>query len=653
MQTQSEIGSTPKSVRCSPALPLISREQQEATLHAALSRVASILTPPPKQTVSEWADANRRLSRESSAEPGQWRTDRAPFQRGIMDAVTDPTIREIWGMKSAQIGWTEILGNVIGFHVDRDPAPLLLVQPTLEMAEAWSKDRLAPMVRDTPVLAAKIADPRARDSGNTLLHKTFAGGHITLAGANSPAGLASRPIRVVMFDEVDKFPSSADSHGDPISLGAKRTTTFWNRKIIAGSTPTIKGASRIEAGFEASDQRFFFVPCLHCGEHQRLVWSQVHWQEGRPETAVYVCAHCGCELQDTDKLEMLRRGEWRATRPSTGIAGFHISELYSPWVTWAEMARAFLAKKGLPETLQSFVNESLGETWEDRGEALDTAGLASRREAYTPASLPSGVLLLTRGTDVQDDRLESTLWGWGRDGEKWRIKHDVLRGSPGGTGAGTVWADHDLLLAEQFQTDDGRTLVCEACGVDSGGHFTEQVYTYCASRKARRVWAIKGVGGPGRLAWPKRASRGGKKRWDVWPVGVDTIKDVLYGQLRYAREAGPGYTHFDASTDEAYLDQLTSETLVYRQVNGRRVKAWKPRNSGVKQEALDCWVYAFAVMIGRGGQQLLSARDRHRVLHVATDTQAPALDAPAQAQPFNAPRRLPLPRRRGSWVRRW
>src|SRR5882672_4269896 len=279
-------------------------------------RVAARVAPPPSLTVSQWADAHRRLSSESSAEPGEWHTSRAPYQRGLMDAVADPAIREIWVMKAAQIGWTEILNNVIGFHIDQDPAPILLVQPNLEMAEAWSKDRLAPMIRDTPALRGKIADPRARDTGNTLLHKTFAGGHLTIAGANSPAGLASRPIRIVLFDEVDKFPSSAGAEGDPISLGKKRSTTFWNRKMLAGSTPTIKGSSRVEEGFEASDQRYYFVPCPHCQEFQRLTWPQVRWPEGRPEAAVYVCQHCGAEISEAQKPAMILAGEWRASKPS-------------------------------------------------------------------------------------------------------------------------------------------------------------------------------------------------------------------------------------------------------------------------------------------------------------------------------------------------
>ncbi len=300
-----------------------------------------VLRPPPRLTVSQWADEYRRLSPESAAEPGRWRTDRAPYQRGIMDAVNDPTVREIVVMKSAQVGWTEILGNIVGFHVDRDPAPILLIQPTLEMAEAWSKDRLAPMVRDTPALKGKIKDARSRDSGNTLLHKQFPGGHVTIAGANSPAGLASRPIRVVLCDEVDRYPPSAGTEGDPISLARKRSTTFWNRKLLMGSTPTVKDASRIEAAFLASDQRYFLVPCPHCGTEDRLRWQHVRWPEGRPEEAHYVCPHCGAVIEDTDKLRMLESGRWEASTEFNGVAGFHLSELYSPWVTFGAMARAF------------------------------------------------------------------------------------------------------------------------------------------------------------------------------------------------------------------------------------------------------------------------------------------------------------------------
>jgi len=333
-----------------------------------------------------------------------------------MDAVSDAFVREIWVQKSAQVGWTEILNNVIGYYVDQDPSPILMVQPTEEVAVDWSRDRLAPMIRDTPCLRGKFSDERTRATANTLRHKTFPGGLLAVAISNSPASLASKPIRIALFDEVDKYPISAKQAGDPLSLGRVRTKTFWNRKILAGSTPTVKGSSRVEKGFETSDQRYYFVPCPHCNEFQRLVWAQVKWSEFglTPEQAVYQCVHCAASIEENAKADMLARGEWRASKPFNGIAGFHISELYSPWSSWGQMARDFLDKKAFPETLQQWINEALGETWEDSGEKLEPIGLMERRESYTAASIPAGVQLLTVGTDVQDDRLEVFLYGWAR-----------------------------------------------------------------------------------------------------------------------------------------------------------------------------------------------------------------------------------------------
>jgi phage terminase large subunit GpA-like protein len=566
-----------------------------------------------------------------------------------MDAISDPSVKEVWVMKSAQVGWTEILNNVIGYHVDQDPAPMLLVQPTLEMAEAWSKDRLAPMIRDTPALRDKIADAKARDSGNTLLHKSFTGGRLTIAGANSPAGLASRPIRIVLFDEVDRFPTSAGSEGDPISLGMKRARTFWNRKVLAGSTPTIKGSSRVEIGYEQSDQRHFVAQCPHCDEFQRLVWANVRWPDGQPEEAVYVCQHCGAEIDEAGRLEMILRLDVRAAKRFDGIAGFHVNELYSPWTSLADMATGFLKSKRLPETLQTWINTSLGETWEDAGETLDANSLLARRESYTSDSLPPGAQVITMGTDVQDDRLECVVWAWGADEEAWRVAHVVLRGDPGGQ---SLWDDHDALLDRRYRTDDGRELIVEATAVDSGGHFTEQVYRYCAKRSRRRVWAIKGVGGPGRLAWPKKASR--VKRGHVYPVGVDTVKEVLYGRLKKVSAPGPGYLHFDADTTEEWFEQLTSETVVYRVTQGRRVRLWRPRKTGIRQEALDATVYAYCALQGRGGADLLRTRAERPWTAPPAPAHAAAGDAPppAVAQKPAPPRQSWVGNRKGSWFRR-
>lgn len=570
-----------------------------------------------------------------------------------MDAACDAAVREIWVQKSAQVGWTEILNNVIGYFVDQDPSPILIVQPTEEVAVDWSRDRLAPMIRDTPCLRAKFTEERTRTTANTLRHKTFKGGLLAVAISNSPSSLASKPIRVALFDEVDKYPVSAKQAGDPFSLGKKRTTTFWNRKIMAGSTPTIKGVSRVERGFETSDQRYYFVPCPHCDEFQRLVWAQVRWPEGQPQEAVYVCVHCGVALAETDKAEMLRRGEWRASKPFSGVAGFHISELYSPWSTWAEVAVAFLAAKRLPETLQQWTNEALGETWEETGQVVEPEGLLARREPYDVTELPPGVLMLTVGGDVQDDRVEIQLLGWGADEECWPIEQAIIRGDPGDR---KLWAEVDDYLKRKYRTEDGRQLVVEASAFDSGGHHTQAVYDYCVARRRFRVWAIKGQAGAGRLAWPKRSSRVAKSRVPLFVIGVDTIKATLYGRLEKVAGPGPGYIHIPASFDDELCKQLTSEVRVRVYVKGRPVTAWKPRAQGVRQEAQDCWVYGYAAMIGRGGAGLLARRAASKPEPVADEPEpepVPPVPVVTQPSPFDRPRRPAAPMHRSNWVKGW
>jgi phage terminase large subunit GpA-like protein len=573
-----------------------------------------------------------------------------------MDAFHDPAVREIWVMKSAQVGYTEALNNILGYFVDQDPAPVLVVQPTLEMAEAWSKDRLAPMIRDTRCLAEKIADPKARDSGNTLLHKRFTGGQMTIAGANSPAGLASRPIRVVLFDEVDKYPASAGAEGDPISLGKKRTTTFWNAKVFAGSTPSVKGSSRIEDGFLSGDQRYYFVPCPHCDEYQKLVWDQVRWDEGDPKSAHYVCIHCGAVLEDSDKQAMLMRGEWRATQDFKGIASFHIWEAYSAFTTFEKLSREFLEARILPHTLQTWVNSVKGETWEDHGATLEAGPLADRCEPYTTSAIPQGVTLITAGVDVQDDRLEVFVYGWGANEEAWFLDHKVIRGDPG---QDAMWDDLDQYRKQAWPIEDGRRLLIEACAVDSGGHFTQNVYRYCAKRKHQRVWAIKGMGGAGKLAWPKLAKRAGGTRGNVFVIGVDTIKSLLYGRLRM-KQPGPGFIHYPIGCDKAFFEQLTSETEQVKVVQGRRVRFWKPKVKESRQEALDGTVYAYAALLGRGVEVL---GQRSRMPRQAIP-KAPDADTPIETviEPVQPPgpvpaRQAPRPsgfinRPKGSWFNR-
>ncbi|WP_417905277.1 phage terminase large subunit family protein [Candidatus Tisiphia endosymbiont of Micropterix aruncella] len=297
-------------------------------------KIAKLVAPPPKLSVSQWADNYRKLSSESSAEPGSWHTSKTPYQREIMDAVNDPKIEMIVVMSSAQVGKTEVINNIVGYHIHQDPAPMLIVQPTEKLAESWSTDRLTPMLRDSEVFKNLVKDPKSRDSGNKILYKRFPGGHITMAGSNSPSSLASRPVRIVLCDEVDRYPASSGSEGDPVNLAKKRATTFWNRKIILTSTPTIKYFSRIELAYLQSDQRRYYVPCKLCGEYQTLKWSQVRWPKDKPEEAHYVCEVNGCILHDNDKMSMLQRGKWisEAQGESNNIAGFHLSEIYSPYV---------------------------------------------------------------------------------------------------------------------------------------------------------------------------------------------------------------------------------------------------------------------------------------------------------------------------------
>jgi phage terminase large subunit GpA-like protein len=493
---------------------------------------------------------------------------------------------------------TEFLLNIVGFYIHQDPSPIMLLQPTLDMAESFSKDRLAPMVRDTPALQGKIADARARDSGNTLLHKKFPGGQITMAGANSPASLASRPIRVVMCDEVDRYPMSAGTEGDPVSLAKKRTATFWNRKVVLVSTPTIAGVSRIEAAFNQSDQRRYHVPCPHCDHLHTLSWRNVVFDPEHPRQAQMVCPSCGSMIADQDKPQMLARGKWIATAPHTGVAGFHLNELYSPWRRFGDVVADFVAAKDFPEKLKTWVNTSLGEVWEDReGDAVDADSLMARKGTWTEDALPADTVAVFVGADTQDDRLEATRVAV-LPGLRLRIiSHHVMTGSPAEP---AVWQQMDAILSEVLKTEDGRTVTVHAACIDAGGHHASAVLDYCEKRRGRRVWAIRGRAGPNPI-WPKRYSRSQKhKNKHQWMIGVDTAKDWTHSAFAVTNPDMPHHIAFsaDISLDERYFRQLTEERRSIRyDKQGRPVRTWKAR-PGARVEAGDCLTYAVAALHG-------------------------------------------------------
>ena len=545
-------------------------------------------TPPKNLKISDWADHYRKLSPESSAEAGQWRTDRAEYQREIMDAFNDPDIQRIIFMKSAQVGATEILLNVIGYYIDQDPAPMLIMQPTLQMAQAFSKDRLATMIRDSEKIRHCVKDARSRDSGNTVLSKKFAGGNLNIVGSNSAAGLASRPIRIVLADETDRYEQSAGAEGDPISLATKRTTTFWNKKIYMCSTPTIKGLSRIETAFEESDKRYYHVPCPECNVKQVLKWKNVVWEEDKPETANYACGECGAVIDESKKQWMLKHGEWIASEPKSDTAGFHISELYSVWSTWADMAKSFLEAKKNPEMLKTWINTALGESWEEQGEAVEYDTLLARRLNYDYSTIPEDVLVLTAGVDTQKDRLELQLVGWGKNYEAWVCDYKIFWGDPN---AMNVWNDLDNYLKKRFKTESERSIPISCCTIDSGGHHTNMVYQFTKPRQARRIFAVKGLSVAGKPI-ANRPSYVGKNKAALYGIGTDSAKEAIFARL--STEPDTTTLHFCSDLDEEYFKQLTAEKRITKFVRGRKTLAWKqvrPRN-----EALDTLVYNFAAI---------------------------------------------------------
>lgn len=563
----------------------------------------SVFAPPPDLTVSQWADKERRLSPESSSEPGSWDTDRAPYQREIMDIVNDPSVDEGVMMTSSQVGKTEIINNIVGYFVDQDPAPMLIVQPTLKMAEDYSKDRLATMIRDTPSLREKIGDGKAKKTGNTLLHKSFPGGHVTLAGSNSPASLASRPVRIVLLDEVDRFPFSAGTEGDPVNLAKKRTTAFLNRFHFMVSTPTRKGYSRIELAYEASDKRLYFVPCPHCGHEHSFEPKNFHYDPKDPDEAYFTCPECTALIDHREKHSMLQKGQWIKTGDKTSrVAGFHINEFYSPWKSWGEIARDWIQAEKSEETLRVFYNTSLGLPYEAQGGAPEWELLYKRKSGYKKNEVPKDVLFLTASFDVQKDRIETEICGWGTDKRSWSIDYRVIYGD---TSQQNTFNMLDPLLSEVWQKEDGTRLAILRAGIDSG-YQTQNVYSWARRFPESRVIVVKGQDSLNAIfSMPKNIMKRSKKSRPlvrVWNIGVNVIKRELFSWFKleepgeeHQEEMGDpfGFCRFPDNYDQEYYRMLCSESEHVRVVNGFPLYYFvKTRD---RNEALDLRVYNRAV----------------------------------------------------------
>lgn len=573
------------------------------------------LKPDPILSVSEWADQHRKLPAKSAAEPGRWRTTRTPYLREIMDCLsaTDPTI-QVTFMKSAQIGGTECGNNWVGYVIDMAPGPMMCVQKTGDAAMKNSRARIDPLVRDHERLAKKVAKKNSKEDANTVLVKDFIGGFLIMTGANSTTGLRSLPIKYLFLDEVSSFEQSIGKEGDPVDLAIKRTETFKRKKVFAVSTPTVAGICRIEMEFLKSDMRRFHVPCPLCGHEQVLEFKQLKWEKGQPETAKYQCISCNGQIEEfKHKSTMLANGRWIASnkRPSNKHhAGFHINALYSPWVPWSDIAAQFLDAKTNPFKMQVFVNAVLGETWNQKGEAPEWRALYNRREAYETNTLPDGVVLLTAALDVQANRIECEIVGWGRDNVSWSIDYRIFEGDINND---TVWSKVERIMSESWTRTDGTKIPLNALAVDTG-FMTQKVYQWCRRWNSARVYPVKGVEGKKQAPVSKpsmvdvRASSGTmmKKGLKIWPVAVDPLKEELYAWLKLQKpteseieESGwpAGFCHFP-EYDEEYFQQLCAEHRVVKLVRGFKKYMWEKVRD--RNEALDLRIYnrAAALILG-------------------------------------------------------
>ena len=605
-------------------------------IQAAIKKAARMLRPPPKLLPSEWSEKNVRIP-IGNAIPGLIRFDNAPYQREPLDMTADPNCQRITLMWSAQVGKTVLALCAQAYRIAQDPTSQIMMQPSQGDLSTWLETKFNPLIETNEELQHLVAKPRAREGVNNQRMKSYPGGFLMFSWSGSPKTMRGRSAPFIVADEVDGYDKSTEGH--PVSLLWQRAATFGDRrKLLEISTPTIKDASWIESAYEQGDQRRFHVCCPDCAHEQPLVWSQVVWDEGEPDTARYVCNECGSAWNDAQRIAAIRSGRWIAEKPFRGHASYHLNEMYSVFRKLSDIVQSFLEKKHAGD-LQTFVNVSLAETWEERGEGVESHVLLDRCEDWQ--KIPDSVVMLVAGVDVQDDRLEVEIVGIGRDEESWSIDYRVLRGDPSGP---RVWEDLDSVLFAEYETEDGRSLAIRGTGIDTGGHHTQTTYKYVKAREGRRVFALKGVGGEGRPIVTRPTKNNiGKVR--LFSVGSDTAKELVYSRLRID-EAGPGYCHFPIGRDDEYFKQLTAERLVTRYVRGHAKRIWiKSRN---RNEALDVRCYALAAYsILSVNVNTIAARMAEKRI-----TQVPVEEQNEPAAPVTQQIRRPPPRR-GGFIQGW
>lgn len=569
------------------------------------------LMPDPDYSVSDWANARRILPPETTSFPGKWRNDRTPYLVEIMDCLSPshPCDRVTF-MKSAQVAGSEAITNFIGYIIDIAPGPSMVVHPTMDAGKAWSREKLTPNI-DENDWGVKVAENKSRDGASTSSFKKFPGGFLVISGANSAAALRQKSIRYLFKDDWDEWPLDVGGQGDPDKMANARQIAFHDSgtaKCFEVSTPTLQSISRITRSYAESDQRIYKVKCPHCEAEQELRFFPLTPEPFRgglrfntepPFLPYYVCEENGCIIEHHEKRKMLASGRWVIQNPSGTHPGFKINAIYSPFTTWDKMVEAFLAAKDNPRELKTFYNLWLGQAWEERGDAPSWKRLLTLREDYPLGFIPQGALLITVGVDVQKDGFYFEVVGWGIGKTSWVIDIGFL---PGDTGHPATWRQLDTLYNRHYENAWGRAFPCDMLAIDSG-YMAHLVYSW--ARGKPRAIVVKGVGGAqapvlGTAAKTEVSYAGKKKRrgaMRVWPVGSWQGKSELYAYLRLegvmegAEEDPHGYCHFSTGCDENYFKQLTAESLVTHQRNGKDTTEWIV--SG-ENHFLDCRIYNMA-----------------------------------------------------------
>lgn len=566
-----------------------------------LARELGALKPPEKLTVSEWADRFRVLSEKDSAAPGPWRTEKTPYLRAVMDAFSNPTIQEITFCAGTQIGKTASEQNMQGYAIDQDPGPMIIVYPTKDLAKSTSQNRLIPMVLLSPVLAGKYHELESEQ-----LELQFDSMYIALAWANSPSQLASRPVRYVFFDEVDKFPKWSGKEANPIALARERTKTFYNRKIVKVSTPVLEDGNIWQSWLNSDAQYEYFLPCPFCGKLQTLKNAQIKFPKGcTPEeaayTAYYECEFCNQHIDDRHKMGMLRDGKWKKINKNKGrirSVGFHLNSIYSPWLTFGDVAKEFLSTKDSPELLQNFINSWLAEPWKEKAKIPSTELVKKNQLPYEKGYVQYDAQIVTMAVDVQLDHFWWAIYGWGPHMKSWLVDW----------GRAETWPEIAEIMNRDYPREKtGEPVRVNIAGIDAGFR-RDEVEQFCtdwmgvavpmrgSSNAMRTLYTVynvdKGANG-----------QGGSVRGLMFDT--NKAKDFIFARLGLEPGSEGSLNVYD-DIEEEFCRQICSEQKVeHADRKGNVTFTWEKLTKHTDNHLLDCSTMNYVLADVQGVRYLI------------------------------------------------